>query len=97
MGELITFYVISIHAPVKGATSLAYPTSGVYAISIHAPVKGATWNLLKSVFLVSNFNSRSREGSDRMKQEIEIEKANFNSRSREGSDGRKAKPNYSVF
>ena len=33
-------------------------------ISIHAPVKGATPNSYASIALVTNFNPRSREGSD---------------------------------
>ena len=33
---------ISIHAPVKGATSEAEPSGLKFVISIHAPVKGAT-------------------------------------------------------
>ena len=34
--------VISIHAPVKGATAIAPPIELNTPISIHAPVKGAT-------------------------------------------------------
>ena len=34
--------VISIHAPVKGATSAGHPGRDGRYISIHAPVKGAT-------------------------------------------------------
>ena len=34
--------VISIHAPVKGATRLGRPRRQEARISIHAPVKGAT-------------------------------------------------------
>ena len=34
--------VISIHAPVKGATLFAHGAVGGQPISIHAPVKGAT-------------------------------------------------------
>ena len=59
----LTLGVISIHAPVKGATPPQPPSPGCAGISIHAPVKGAT--------AVSNrqdchayFNPRSREGSD---------------------------------
>ena len=35
--------LISIHAPVKGATSINYALPGIGKISIHAPVKGATY------------------------------------------------------
>ena len=34
--------LISIHAPVKGATSIPNEGGGRHTISIHAPVKGAT-------------------------------------------------------
>ena len=39
-------YIISIHAPVKGATINPCGSLGQQiGISIHAPVKGATWLL----------------------------------------------------
>ena len=34
--------MISIHAPVKGATKRTIPCEALKRISIHAPVKGAT-------------------------------------------------------
>ena len=34
--------MVSIHAPVKGATLLTHDTHDPYLVSIHAPVKGAT-------------------------------------------------------
>ena len=56
--------IISIHAPVKGATET--PRSVFYArgISIHAPVKGATWARSKICLSRPNFNPRTREGCD---------------------------------
>ena len=56
--------LVSIHAPVKGAT---YPApEGYYKgkVSIHAPVKGATQAVLPSYAFAPGFNSHSREGSD---------------------------------
>ena len=44
-GTSLTIYIvadISIHAPVKGATSFQRLTAAFIGISIHAPVKGAT-------------------------------------------------------
>ena len=38
--------MISIHAPVKGATGLIDSPKRVEEISIHAPVKGATHHYL---------------------------------------------------
>ena len=55
---------ISIHAPVKGATEWTIKAAGCPAISIHAPVKGATFTLGMVFTMVSDFNPRSREGSD---------------------------------
>ena len=56
---------ISIHAPVKGATNLrSGEMTGELIISIHAPVKGATVSLARQKTESSNFNPRSREGSD---------------------------------
>ena len=55
-------------------------------ISIHAPVKGATLVFFFSQTKHTNFNPRSREGSDIPPQNLIISKINFNPRSREGSD-----------
>ena len=56
---------ISIHAPVKGATTKITDASGkVLWISIHAPVKGATLSAFPNLLSPNNFNPRSREGSD---------------------------------
>ena len=35
--------MVSIHAPVKGATELGHRVAKRARVSIHAPVKGATW------------------------------------------------------
>ena len=42
MARVILVLIISIHAPVKGATHVAPVLHVVVGISIHAPVKGAT-------------------------------------------------------
>ena len=56
---------ISIHAPVKGATIMEYRNANKKGdISIHAPVKGATERFQPRPVSSSNFNPRSREGSD---------------------------------
>ena len=57
-------------------------------ISIHAPARGATGMPLKTVTHMSNFNPRSREGSDLFRIRSSYDAAYFNPRSREGSDGR---------
>ena len=35
-------HLVSIHAPVKGATLVSTVVAAVRVVSIHAPVKGAT-------------------------------------------------------
>ena len=39
---LCQLFVISIHAPTRGATNVAVPTGETVGISIHAPTRGAT-------------------------------------------------------
>ena len=58
--------LISIHAPVKGATTAAASGMGqTVRISIHAPVKGATIHLRQMRgTLTAHFNPRTREGCD---------------------------------
>ena len=36
--------VVSIHAPTRGATTLAFASLGNAKVSIHAPTRGATVN-----------------------------------------------------
>ncbi len=55
---------ISIHAPVKGATTPPIWWYNKIIISIHAPVKGATRLSPLLLLLLPYFNPRSREGSD---------------------------------
>ena len=55
---------ISIRAPARGATFNDFPeVPGIY-ISIRAPARGATSIYSSRLFILSNFNPRSREGSD---------------------------------
>ena len=64
MGVLLVVFMISIHAPAKGATFLAYLGVSEFSISIHAPAKGATLASIAAGKMRYNFNPRSREGSD---------------------------------
>ncbi len=57
-------YYISIHAPAKGATNRFIVSTILNCISIHAPAKGATGDDADMDEYRSNFNPRSREGSD---------------------------------
>ena len=57
--------IISIHAPVKGATHTFGDIKVIaFLISIHAPVKGATGTSLFSSTGTEHFNPRTREGCD---------------------------------
>ena len=62
--DAILSHIISIHAPVKGATSDGNNSRIILDISIHAPVKGATHCMAACEAKKSNFNPRPREGSD---------------------------------
>ena len=77
---------ISIHAPAKGATCVIFTSVKASQISIHAPAKGATRSRRARRVMESDFNPRSREGSDTLAQCAHIGQTDFNPRSREGSD-----------
>ena len=55
-------------------------------ISIHAPAKGATNTTVQTWIAFSDFNPRSREGSDHHEHRYNTHDSYFNPRSREGSD-----------
>ena len=57
-------FAISIHAPAKGATTMILLYHLLSSISIHAPAKGATTYAAATANGGTNFNPRSREGSD---------------------------------
>ena len=56
--------IISIHAPVKGATRFGIAQARDDKISIHAPVKGATRYRNRQYCQSRDFNPRTREGCD---------------------------------
>ena len=60
----ILIVYISIHAPARGATVIVVLFVYVCNISIHAPARGATLSFARLTPINSNFNPRSREGSD---------------------------------
>ena len=70
---------ISIHAPARGATDLQRRGSGRFRISIHAPARGATFGEEYRSAAFSNFNPRSREGSDRNTPRTKNERRSFQS------------------
>ena len=79
-------YVISIHAPTRGATFFLVVRRLHPGISIHAPTRGATmWWVIVDKYTV-NFNPRSHEGSDGLALVKFAFQNDFNPRSHEGSD-----------
>ena len=62
------------------------PSLATLKISIHAPVKGATLCIRNHTSSETDFNPRSREGSDASQKDYLGQYQNFNPRSREGSD-----------
>ena len=83
---------ISIHAPVKGATSENSLSDTDHTISIHAPVKGATGlgHGLKPVEIISIH--APVKGATLSRQPVIGFDIDFNPRSREGSDAMAAIP-----
>ena len=57
-------FVISIHAPTRGATHKNRETEVGYFISIHAPTRGATVAQSYEYISQDDFNPRSHKGSD---------------------------------
>ncbi len=66
----VTRNKISIHAPAKGATQDKLKELEASKISIHAPAKGATLHTAIIFPSLSNFNPRSREGSDNVPLDV---------------------------
>ena len=56
-------YLVSIHAPTRGATKHVHAALQVVIVSTHAPTRGATGLCKVSAHIIS-FNPRSRMGSD---------------------------------
>ena len=77
---------ISIHAPARGATAYVQGKQHDSGISIHAPARGATIPIISPSSFFSDFNPRSRKGSDKANNGFGASHRNFNPRSRKGSD-----------
>ena len=72
--------------------------TGKRRISIHAPAKGATPRSYHVTSISSDFNPRSREGSDAFVNVIALQHIpDFNPRSREGSDKKGQAENVCPF
>ena len=78
ISELFADKIVSIHAPVKGATVGDVATQFTNAVSIHAPVKGATQRPTH-LLQIQCFNPRAREGRDKVTIENDGKKEVFQS------------------
>ena len=78
--------IISIHAPVKGATGAEGQGEGCPRISIHAPVKGATHSDPYDVDYSQISIHAPVKGATRRRSPGGSFAFDFNPRSREGSD-----------
>ena len=56
--------IVSIHAPVRGATDDHFIEANNMVVSIHAPVRGATAWRITARPCPRSFNPRAREGRD---------------------------------
>ena len=78
--------IVSIHAPVKGATVYLFHVSISFRVSIHAPVKGATFDG-EDHWLTAQVSIHAPvKGATKWKKGRKYLALSFNSRSREGSD-----------
>ena len=80
--------IISIHAPVQGATGKIVNEGLRFGISIHAPVQGATASHDGIDVRIVNFNPRTRAGCDPLYWNFLSMLENFNPRTRAGCDKR---------
>ena len=93
-----SFSCIQSTLPRGERLELLVPFICLHTISIHAPARGATTPIRK-LNRCTNFNPRSREGSDAGIGINISEVTDFNPRSREGSDVKQADciPNFKDF
>ena len=83
----MTEELVSIHAPVKGATSALVVISTFSAVSIHAPVKGAT-ALVEAQTDVQRVSIHAPVKGATKKVAEKVMLRSFNSRTRKGCDQR---------
>ena len=78
-------FIVSIHAPTRGATLSSAKQNTPMAVSIHAPTRGATQMRRKLLWHIC-FNPRTHEGCDRRFQFGCKHRLCFNPRTHEGCD-----------
>ncbi len=62
VGLIKRFWIVSIHAPARGATSHSARSDGTNSVSIHAPARGATRKATNAVALIVFQSTPLREG-----------------------------------
>jgi len=62
--KYIQVYIVSIHAPARGATRHPYRLYPHFGVSIHAPARGATGLSITGCVGLIRFNPRTRTGCD---------------------------------
>ena len=77
---------ISTHGPARGPTVFLYVLCISGYISTHGPARGPTCCIPGFRDTVKDFNSRPREGADRLLLLVDHLTPYFNSRPREGAD-----------
>ena len=60
----LAVFIVSIHAPTRGATKFLFNDISHRYVSIHAPTRGATSNRFQSTFSGLSFNPRTHSGCD---------------------------------
>ena len=78
--------VVSIHAPLRGATSGARGTGAPSHVSIHAPLRGATVTVCPAALPPGSFNPRTPAGCDSIISRTVIGARGFNPRTPAGCD-----------
>ena len=79
-------HIVSIHAPVWGATIEKNEIFARVTVSIHAPVWGATRRRSPGPPVASGFNPRPRMGGDGWSVSVSASVPGFNPRPRMGGD-----------
>ena len=77
---------VSIHAPARGATTMAWRIGSRGQVSIHAPARGATGVAVALTLLSALFQSTRPRGARRRRWPRAAATTGFNPRAREGRD-----------
>ena len=96
MENVDLYYIISIHAPAKGATEGGHFRNVTKIFQFTPPRRGRP-PISVEVGAEVNFNSRPREGGDASANALRLPPIYFNSRPREGGDGLASRFTVRIF